>query len=79
MEFTYDPRYNVAYIRFADKIGHVISHPLNDEIIVDVDANGKVYGIEFLNAREQLQLSNGKLAFFNEETQERREFPLPVS
>ena len=78
MTFTFDPRLNVAYIRFAEKTGQVESRELNEDIIVDIDANGKIYGIELLNAREQLQENNSKFQFINSLTKEHREMPLPV-
>ena len=33
MRFTYDPRYNVAYIRFHEKRGEVESMRLSDELV----------------------------------------------
>lgn len=78
MVLTYDPKLNVAYIRFAEQSGEVDCHPINDEIVVDVGADGKVYGIELLNAREQLKTSNGKFQFINSLTQEHQEVTLLV-
>ncbi len=79
MTFTYDPRLNVAYLRFAEDSGHVgDSHQVTNDIIIDVDADGRVYGIELLNAREQLKMSNGKFQFINSLSNERREMPLPI-
>ncbi len=77
MVFTFDPQLNIAYIRFAESSSNVDSHQINDDIIVDLDANGKVYGIELLNAREQFKISNGKLQFINSLTQEHQEISLP--
>ncbi|MGB8645633.1 MAG: DUF2283 domain-containing protein [Anaerolineae bacterium] len=78
MLVTYDPKLNVAYIRFSEEQRQVNSHPLTDDIIVDVDRDGKLYGIELLNAREQLRQKSGVLAFVNQATQERSEMPIPV-
>ena len=54
MRFTYDPRYNIAYIRFREKKAGVDSIRISDELVVDVAPDGSVYGIELLNANEQL-------------------------
>ena len=50
MKFTYDPRYNIAYIRFQEKRSEVEAIHLSDEIVVDMAPDGTVYGIELLNA-----------------------------
>lgn len=77
MRFTYDPRYNVAYIRFREKRTDVEAVRITDELIVDVAPDGKVYGIELLNANEQLQRENaGTLLVVNEATGEHTELPL---
>ncbi len=54
MKFTYDPRYSIAYIRFQEKRSEVEAIRLSDEIVVDMAPDGTVYGIELLNANEQL-------------------------
>ena len=59
MKFTYDPRYSIAYIRFAEKSAEVEAIRISDELIVDLAPNGTVYGIEFLNANEQLARGTG--------------------
>ena len=77
MRFTYDPRYNVAYIRFHEKKGEVEPIRISNELIVDMSPDGTVYGIELLNANEQLQREDlGKLLFVNMATGEQREFPI---
>ncbi|HEY8751109.1 MAG TPA: DUF2283 domain-containing protein [Tepidisphaeraceae bacterium] len=54
MKLTYDPQYNVAYIHLKNKRGRVRTVVVSDELNVDVAADGSIYGIEFLNANEQL-------------------------
>jgi uncharacterized protein YuzE len=77
MKFTYDPRYNIAYLRFLEKSGDVETIKLSDEMIVDIASDGKVYGIELLNANEQLKSEDmGKLLFFNEATGQQAEVEL---
>lgn len=36
MEFSYDPRYNVAYIRFQQKTHGVESLRISEELVVDM-------------------------------------------
>ena len=77
MRFTYDPRHNIAYIRFQGKSSEVQSIRISDELVVDTAPDGSIYGIELLNANEQLQRENGgKLLIVNEETGEEVNVPL---
>jgi len=77
MRFTYDPRYNIAYIRFREKQAEVEAVRISDELIVDVAPDGTIYGIELLNANERLQREDaGKLLVINEATGEHTELPL---
>lgn len=79
MRFTYDPRYNIAYIRFREKSTEVETIRISDELVIDMAPNGTIYGIELLNASEQLQREDkGKLSIINEATGEQREFPFSV-
>jgi uncharacterized protein YuzE len=54
MEISYDPRYNIAYIRFRKKTKGVTTFRVSNEVNIDISPNGKIYGIELLNANEQL-------------------------
>ncbi|HNS22039.1 MAG TPA: DUF2283 domain-containing protein [Sedimentisphaerales bacterium] len=77
MKLTYDPRYNVAYIRFHEKREDVESLRISDELVVDMAPDGTVYGIELLNANEQLQREDmGALIIINEATGESTNLPL---
>ena len=76
MKLTYDPRYNVAYLRFHEKSGEVDTIRLSDEVNVDIAPDGTVYGIEFLNATEQLrQEDQGNLVLLNEASGDHCEMP----
>jgi uncharacterized protein YuzE len=76
MRFTYDPRHNIAYIRFHEKGEEVEAIRVSEELIIDIAPDGTVYGIELLNANEQLEREDGgKILFINEATNERAEFP----
>jgi uncharacterized protein YuzE len=61
MKLTYDPRYNVAYIRFQEKRGQVTTIKISDDMNVDIAPDGTVYGVELLNANEQLTADRGAL------------------
>ena len=77
MRLTYDPRYNIAYLRLRDKAADVETIRLSDQINVDIAPDGKVYGIELLNANEQLSgEDNGTLVVVNEASMDRHEILL---
>ena len=65
MDITYDPRYNIAYIRFKKKIAGIETRALSDEINIDISPDGKIYGIELLNAQEKL-IKEKKISFTDE-------------
>ncbi len=54
MKLTYDPKHNVAYICLKDKPSQVDTIRVSEELNVDMAADGTVYGIELLNANQQL-------------------------
>ena len=58
MKLSYDPRYNVAYIRLREKTAAVETIRVSDELNVDLAPDGTVYGIELLNANEQLRAAD---------------------
>ena len=77
MKFTYDPRYNVGYIRFKAKKTDAESIKLSDELVIDLAPDGTVYGIELLNANDQMRRDDtGEFAVINEQTGEKTRFPL---
>ena len=75
MKITYDPRYNIAYIRFRRKGTGVETRQISDEINIDIAADGKIYGIELLNAKEQL-FNEKIISFTDESTGKAFEVPL---
>ncbi|MGA1874742.1 MAG: DUF2283 domain-containing protein [bacterium] len=80
MRFTYDPRYNIAYIRFHEKGTEVETIKISDELNVDLAPDGTIYGIELLNANEQLKREDmGKLLVINEATGEQKELSLSLN
>ena len=79
MRFTYDPRYNIAYIRFHAKNVKIETIRISDELNVDMAPDGTIYGIELLNANEQLQRGDtGSLLITNEATGEQKELLLSI-
>ena len=64
MHLTYDPQYNIAYIRLRRRGTNVTTIPVSDELNVDLGPDGKVYGIELLNANQQLGSSRVKKLVF---------------
>lgn len=67
MKFSYDSRFNIAYIRFTEKKCDVNTISVNDELNIDLLPDGTVYGIELLNANKQLRdFETEIIIFFNE-------------
>lgn len=67
MKVTYDPTYNIAYIQLSDKReeGEVRSFAISDAVNIDVTPDGSLYGIELLNANQQLGTDERMLSFSN--------------
>jgi len=77
MKLVYDPRHNIAYIRLHGKTAQVETLRLSDELNVDIAPDGTVYGIELLNANQQLRSEDqGNLVIVNEAVGDTREIPL---
>lgn len=60
MKLSYDPKRNIAYIRLRERQGEVETLRISDELNVDMAPDGTVYGIELLNANEQLTGVDGR-------------------
>ncbi len=77
MKLTYDSRHNIAYIRLQEKSAEVETIRLSEELNVDLAPDGTVYGIELLNANDQLfKVDEGKLVVINEAAGGRQEINL---
>lgn len=73
MQLTYDPRYNIAYLRLREKTTEVETLHISDSLNVDIAPDGTVYGIELLNANEQLLGMEGRaFEVVNEASQQRQ-------
>jgi uncharacterized protein YuzE len=80
MKLTYDPRYNIAYLRFQEKTAQVQTLHLSDALNVDMAPDGTVYGIEMLNADQQPRAEdNGDFVIVNEALAQRQVVPLAKS
>ena len=79
MQLSYDPRRNIAYLRLREPAGtQVETIRLSDEVNVDLAPDGTVYGIELLNANDQLRAADGgHLVVVDEGAGGRIEIPLP--
>ena len=77
MRFTYDPKYNIAYLKFQEKSAQVQTLKISDELNIDLAPDGTIYGVELLNANEQIiRQDGGKFLVINEVTGEKAELPL---
>ena len=72
MDITYDPRYNIAYIRLRRKDAGVKTLQVSKEMNIDLSPDGKVCGIELLNAGEQL-IKGKKISLFDMSNGQTRE------
>ena len=59
MKLTHDPRRNIAYLRLREKTGEVETLKVGEDMIIDIAPDGTVFGIELLNANEQLAGADG--------------------
>jgi len=79
MKLSYDPRYNIAYIRLRKKAKDIETVRISDELNIDLTSDGKIYGIELLNANEQLQsLKRGEFVFTDESTGKTVKLPIAI-
>ena len=77
MKLTYDPRYNIAYLRLHEKTAQVETVRVSEELNVDLTPDGTVCGIELLNANEQLRAEDqGNLVVINEALGDSQKIPL---
>ncbi len=70
MKLTYDPKHNIAYIALRENTKEQVDTiQISDEVNIDMTSDGKIFGIELLNANEQLK-NNGSdiLKIVNEAT-----------
>lgn len=79
MKLTYDPKYNIGHITFREKTEEVQTIHVSEELNIDIAPDGTVYGIELLNANEQLASGAIRtLIVENSLTGETRQIELPA-
>jgi uncharacterized protein YuzE len=77
MQLKYDSKLNIAYMRFHEKKAQVNTIRVSEEMNVDIAPDGTVYGIELLNANEQLRVEDdGNLVVIDEAAGQSRAMPL---
>jgi uncharacterized protein YuzE len=78
MKLSYDPQRNIGYLLLQEKTAEVETIHISEELNVDISPDGRIYGIELLNANEQLSvLAKENLIVENEATGETIEVKLP--
>ena len=74
MQLSYDPKHNIAYLRLQERTPQVETIRISDSVNIDLAPDGTVYGIELLNANEQIRTGDaGKLIVINEALGDRHE------
>ncbi len=56
MRISYDSKYDILYLKLGNA-EKVLCKDVDEDITIDVDAQGKLVGIEVLSASEHLDLS----------------------
>lgn len=59
MKISFDPIHNVAYFHFKDERAEVETVQIAVDVNADITPDGSLYGIELLNANEQLGWERG--------------------
>ncbi len=78
MQVEYDIKYNIGYIRFKEKHEQVTSLKISEDLVIDLGADGSIYGIELLNLKEQLFANQAtELVLYNENTGNKKGVKLP--
>ncbi|MBU7046429.1 MAG: DUF2283 domain-containing protein [Theionarchaea archaeon] len=57
MRITYDPKADAVYIQFQEG-EYSISKEIDDDIVLDYTEDGKIMGIEILEASQKMPLKN---------------------
>ena len=79
MEISYDKKYNTAYIKIQEKTSKVETITLSDEVNIDISPDGKLYGIELLNANNQLKPLDNELVFKDMVTGKKTKIPIGIN
>ena len=78
MKLAYDPEFNIAYLQLKEKSEQVRTIQVSDQLNVDLSDDGTIFGIELLNANEQLGGGSRKeLVVQNDQSDKSASFELP--
>ena len=58
MRISYDVKYDVLYLKFADGTPSVTTRHLDEDISLDIDEAGRIAGIEVLSASKHVDLGS---------------------
>jgi uncharacterized protein YuzE len=73
MRLTYDRDRNIAYLRLKPNGAEVETIRVSNELNVDLAPDGSVYGIELLNANDQLRAADdGRIVIVDPKSGEER-------
>jgi uncharacterized protein YuzE len=79
MRISVNRKLNVAYVRLQDSPETVETKKLSEDLLMDVGPDGTVYGLELLNASEQLRSADlAELEVENEDSGETTRVSLPL-
>ena len=80
MRITVNRKLNVAYVYLRDRRADTVeTKQLSDDLLLDVGSDGTVYGLELLNASEQLRDGDlAQLEVADEESGETTSVALPL-
>ncbi len=54
MKISFDPQVDALYIRFVDEQAEVTTHRLSEDVAVNYAPDGRIIGIEILDASEHV-------------------------
>jgi uncharacterized protein YuzE len=57
MNIHYDTATDLLYLRFDDRKQELVNRRVSDDIVLDLGENGKIVGIEILDASTHLDLA----------------------
>ena len=57
MKIYYDGKADLLYIRFDEQRHQVMNKRVTDDIVLDIEENDKIIGIEILDASKHINLS----------------------
>jgi uncharacterized protein YuzE len=79
MRISVNRKLNVAYVHLQDRPDTVETKQLSEDLLMDVGPDGTIYGLELLNAREQLRSADlAELEIENEDSGETTRVSLPL-